>query len=120
VTSGVPASLAAKNMTTTVPIVFPAVVDPVATGLVSGLARPGGNLTGLSGNAPDVLPKRLELLKAVVPRLSRVAVLRNPASPANAPATLKELERGARALGVQLEIVDAGGPNDSGLFFVFE
>ncbi len=112
VTSGVPASLAAKNMTGTVPIVFPAVVDPVETGLVSGLARPGGNLTGLSVNAPDVLPKRLELLKAVVPRLSRVAVLRNPASAANAPATLKELERGARSLGVQLEMIDARGPND--------
>ena len=112
VTSGVSASLAARNATKTVPIVFPAVVGPVETGLVTSLARPGANLTGLSANAPDVLPKRLEMLKQVVPRLSRVAVLRNPASPANAAETLKELERGAHVLGVQLDMVDARGPDD--------
>ena len=112
VTSAVAASLAAKNMTKTVPVVFAAVVGPVETGLVSSLARPGGNLTGLSANAADVLPKRLELLKQIIPRLARVAVLRNPTSPANAPETLKELERGARSLAVQLEMVDAQGPND--------
>lgn len=97
VASGLPATLAAKDMTRTVPIVFPAVV--------------GANLTGLSLNAPDLLPKRLEALGQVVPRLSRVAVLRNPASPGSAPEALKELERGAHALGVQLDMVDARGPN---------
>ena len=112
VTSGVPASLAARDATKTVPIVFAAVVGPVETGLVTSLAHPGANLTGLSANAPDVLPKRLEMLRHVVPRLSRVAVLRNPASPANAAETLKELERGARALGVRLDMVDARGPDD--------
>ncbi len=112
VTSAVAASLAARNMTKTVPIVFAAVVDPVETGLVSSLARPGRNLTGLSANSPEVMPKRLELLKEVVPRLARVAVLRNPASPANAPETLKELERGARSLGVQLDMIDVRSPND--------
>jgi putative ABC transport system substrate-binding protein len=112
VASGLPATLAAKDMTRTVPIVFPAVVGPIETGLVTSLARPGANLTGLSLNAPDLLPKRLEALGQVVPRLSRVAVLRNPASPGSAPEALKELERGAHALGVQLDMVDARGPND--------
>src|SRR5262249_58402762 len=73
--SAAPSALAAKNATTSVPIVFVGVVDPVGLGLVPSLARPGGNITGLATTSADFAGKRLELLKAIVPRLRRVAVL---------------------------------------------
>jgi putative ABC transport system substrate-binding protein len=72
VASGTPAALAAKNVTRTVPIVFVAVNDPVGTGLVASLARPGENITGLTNQTPDLAMKRVELLKEVVPQLSRL------------------------------------------------
>src|SRR5882724_5084605 len=80
-----PAALAAKHATQTIPIVILTAIDPVGAGLVASLARPGGNLTGLSVLAPELSGKRLELLQEVVPGLTRVAVLWNAANPANAP-----------------------------------
>ena len=94
-------ALAAKNATITIPIVFFDVADPVALGLVDSLARPGGNLTGLTIITEVLVGKRLELLKETVPKLSRVAVLWNPESPGNA-LQWKESQLQARALGLQL------------------
>jgi putative ABC transport system substrate-binding protein len=81
VTAGTPAALVAKSAITTIPVVMAAVGDPIGTGLVKSLARPGGNLTGLAGIAPDLEGKRLELLTQIVPKLSSVAFLGNPANP---------------------------------------
>jgi len=92
-----PAALAAKHATQTIPIVITAAIDPVGTGLVASLARPGGNLTGLSVLAPELNGKRLELLKEVVPGMNRVAVFWNAANPANASAW-QETQAAARAL----------------------
>jgi putative ABC transport system substrate-binding protein len=110
-TSGGPAALAAKKATTSVPIVFVGVVDPVALGLVPSLGRPGGNITGLTTTSADLAGKRLELLREFVPSLRRVAVLWHPENPTN-PIQLKEAQVGARTLGVQLEPVPVHGSND--------
>ena len=109
--SGEPAILAAKRATTTIPIVMAISADPVGTGLVASLARPGGNVTGLSILAPEVAGKRLQLLKEAVPRASRVAVLWNAAYPGKA-LELSETQSAARALGVTLQSVEVRGPND--------
>ena len=111
VASASSAALAVKRATTSVPIVFVGVIDPVELGLVSSLGRPGGNITGLTTNSADVAGKRLELLRATVPRLSRVAVLWHPANPTN-PIQLQGAQAAARTLGVQLEPVPVQGPND--------
>ena len=105
------AALAAKQATPTIPIVMAAgPPDPVASGFVASLARPGGNITGLSlFVGPEIFGKSLQLLKETVPRVSRVAVLRNPANVAH-PLVLKEIEVAARSLGVQLQILEARGP----------
>src|SRR5438034_9085178 len=79
--AGTPASLAVKKATTTIPLVMVAVGDPVATGLVASLARPGGNITGLTSISSEMEGKRLELLREVVPKISHIAVLWNAASP---------------------------------------
>ncbi len=110
---GTLAALAAKRATTTVPIVFTAVGDPVADGLVASLARPGGNLTGLS-LLLQLVDKLLELLKQTVPEISRVALLLKPdAAP---DRTIKDYltaaEAAAQALGVRLQVVEARGPED--------
>src|SRR5438132_14013302 len=96
---------AAKEATVTIPIVFAQDGDPVASGFVASLSRPGGNTTGLSTIAPELSGKRLELLKEVVPKLSRVAVLGTSTSPSTAP-TLKETELAAGASKVQLQYLD--------------
>jgi len=106
-----PAALAARKATTSVPIVFVGVVDPVGVGLVPSLGRPGGNITGLATNSEDFAGKRLELLKAIVPSLKRVAVLWHPANLTN-PIQLKGAQVAARTLGVRLEPVSIQGPND--------
>ena len=112
VASGPLAVLAAKKATTSVPIVFPNVLDPVELGLVSSLARPGGNITGLAFASADLIGKRPELLREVVPKLRRVAVLWDPANPSN-PRQLQGAEIAARTLGMQLfEPVPFRGPND--------
>jgi putative tryptophan/tyrosine transport system substrate-binding protein len=105
-----PAALAAKDATTTIPIVMAGVGDPVGSGLVASLARPGGNVTGLSVLQPEVVGKQLEFLKAVLPTVSRVAVLWNPAHPAHA-LLVRAADMAAQALGVQLHLVEARGPD---------
>jgi ABC-type uncharacterized transport system substrate-binding protein len=109
--SAAPAALAAKRATVSVPVIFVGVFNPVELGLVSSLARPGGNITGLAANAADLAGKRLELLRGIVPRLRRVAVLWHPANPTN-PIQLKGAQAAARTLGVQLEPVSIQGPDD--------
>jgi putative tryptophan/tyrosine transport system substrate-binding protein len=103
------AALAAKQATTTIPIVFGIALEPVERGLVASLARPGGNITGLEARGIELAGKRLELFKDAVPTISRVAVLVNPAEPTHASMP-SALEREARALGVQLQRVEAGAP----------
>ncbi len=107
-------ALAARQATQTIPIVFSAVGDPVADGLVSSLARPGGNVTGLSLVSTELVGKWLELLKQAVPGINRVALLLKPdAVPdRNKKRFLKEADRAARALGVRLQVVEARGPAD--------
>jgi putative tryptophan/tyrosine transport system substrate-binding protein len=111
VTPGTPASMAAKKATSTVPIIFAGVADAVGTGLVASLARPGGNITGLTSISAELGGKRLELLKAVVPKASRVTVLYNPADPSNV-LVLKELQESARALGLALQPLAVRGPDE--------
>jgi putative ABC transport system substrate-binding protein len=101
VMSSTPAALAAKKSTSTIPIVFIGVSDPVAAGLVDSLARPGGNVTGFTAMSSELAGKRLELLKETVPKLSRVAVLWDPRDP-NAAGSWKESQLPARELGMQL------------------
>ena len=109
-----PATVAAKQATKTIPIVFAVVSDPVTSGLVTSLARPGGNVTGLSVLEPELVGKRLELLKQVVPGGSRVAVLWHPGAVGERTEkdVLKEAEAAARAMGVPLQFVEARGPAD--------
>ena len=114
VAAGTPPALAAKQATRTLPIVFATAADPVGSGLVTSLARPGGNVTGLSILAPELVGKRLELLKQAVPGVSRVAVLWQPGD--FGERTEKDMLKGAdvaaRALGVRLQFVEARGPAD--------
>ncbi len=111
---GTPQALAAKQATRTLPIVFIAVGDPVTSGLVTSLARPGGNVTGLSFFGPELVGKCLELLTQAVPGVSRVAVLWQPrAVPERTEKDiLKRAEVTARALGVRLQFVEARGPEN--------
>jgi putative ABC transport system substrate-binding protein len=107
-----PPALAAKNATSTIPIVMGTSADPVGSGLVASLARPGGNVTGLSFSVGlEVVGKELELLNETVPNARRVAVLSNPANPGNVRA-LETVKTRARALGVQLQILEARGPDE--------
>ena len=106
VAQGGAATKAAQRSTRTIPIVMSTVIDPVGSELVASLARPGGNVTGLSLMASDLVAKQLELLKEVVPRVSRLALLWNPANPGSAPQ-LREAEAAARALGVRLQTQEA-------------
>jgi putative ABC transport system substrate-binding protein len=114
VAGGTPQAVAAKQATRTVSIVFAAAGDPVTSGLVTSLARPGGNVTGLSALTPELVGKCLEQLKQAVPRVSRVAVLWQPG--AYPERTAKDMLKGAevagRALGVRLQVVEARGPAD--------
>jgi putative ABC transport system substrate-binding protein len=111
VTSGSQAIQAVRQATSTIPVVMVAISALVETGFVTSLARPGGNLTGLSLVAPELSGKRLELLKEILPGLSHVAVLANPANPSTA-AQLRETQRVAQALQVQLHVVEVRGPQE--------
>ncbi|MGE5305359.1 MAG: ABC transporter substrate-binding protein [Alphaproteobacteria bacterium] len=111
VTSGATATRAAKEATMTIPIVMLQDPDPVGNGFVTSLARPGGNITGFSSLIADLSGKRLELLKEILPKLSRVAVLGNSANTGNA-TQLKETERAAGELGMQLQYLDMLRPKD--------
>ena len=104
--------MAAKSATETIPIVMVAVRDPVGIGLIASLARPGGNVTGVSGSAGlEWVAKQLELLKATVPKIRRVAILSNPTN-AYHQLAIREANVAARSLGVQLQLLEARGPND--------
>ena len=106
------ATLAAKNATGTIPIVLVAAGDPLGSGLVANLARPGGNVTGPSSMYGDLAGKQLELLKETVPKVSRVAVLWNPANAVWQAQMLRQTEIAARALGLQLQLLEARGPDE--------
>ena len=109
--AGTLAPLAAKRATTTIPIVMIAAGDPLGSGLVASLARPGGNVTGMSLMASDLGAKRLELLKEVLPRLCRVAVLWNADNPYSV-LVFKETQAGGRTLGIEVRSLEVRGPDD--------
>jgi len=111
VTPGTLSTLAAKHATTTIPIVMVSVGDPVGTGFATSLGRPGGNITGLSDMNPDLSGKRLELLKEVLPKLARVAVLLNPGHPPNVDQ-LRETQAAARILRVTLQTLEVRRSDD--------
>ena len=106
VTANTRATAAAKEATRTIPIVFTVSGDPVAEGLVTSLARPDGNLTGLATISPELVGKQLEMLKGIVPKLTRVAILTNPTQPSHA-AAVRQAEVAARALGLQVQPLKA-------------
>jgi putative ABC transport system substrate-binding protein len=108
---GTLAPLAAKRATTTIPIVMTTAGDPLGVGLVSSLARPGGNVTGLSFMAPDLAGKQLQLIKEVLPRLSRVAILWDAANPYPA-LVFEETQRAAQTLGIEVQSLEVRGPDD--------
>src|SRR6476619_945311 len=101
---GTAPAVAAKAATTTIPIVFVIPDDPIQLGLVASLSRPGGNVTGVNFFLGEVVPKRLELLRELVPAMKRVAVFVNPANPARAETLVREAESTGRAMGLHLEI----------------
>lgn len=110
--SGTPASFAARDATTTIPIVMGSVAaDPVETGLIANLARPGGNITGMTSISAQISAKRLQLLSETVPRLSRVAAFWNPTNPTYGPV-LKEFEVAAGTLGLELLRLEVHTPDD--------
>ena len=111
VTAGTPASLAVKKATTTIPLVMIAVGEPVGTGLVTSLARPGGNITGLTSIAEDLEEKRLELLREVIPKLSHIAVLWNPVSPIQVILE-KEVQAAAQALRMKVLSLGVRAPEE--------
>jgi putative ABC transport system substrate-binding protein len=100
-------ALVAKAATTTIPIVFVAGEDPVRLGFVASLARPGGNMTGINIFSNELVAKRLELLRELVPGAARVAVLVNPANPATAESTLRDVQAAVRAIGLQVQVLNA-------------
>jgi putative tryptophan/tyrosine transport system substrate-binding protein len=108
---GTPATVAAKRATQALPIVTAAAIDPVATGLVASLSRPGGNVTGLSSGSSELSEKTVELLKEIVPQTRRIAVLLNPSNPAE-PLKLNEVQTAAEPLGVQLQVLPVRDPKE--------
>jgi len=110
-TGTIPAVLAAKAATTTIPIVFMIGVDPVELGFVASLNRPGGNLTGVTSLAAELGPKRVELLHELVPTATIIAALVNPANP-NSEAASRDLQAAARSLGLQLHVLNASSERD--------
>jgi len=111
VAGGPPAPEAAQRATTTIPIIVAYHPDPVGSGLAASLARPGGNVTGMSVLTPELVGKQLQLLKEVIPGMSRVAVLSNPTVPTNA-LLLKEAEVAAPVMNVQLQVLEVRAPGD--------
>jgi putative ABC transport system substrate-binding protein len=115
--SGSPGALAAKAATTTIPIVFVVGSDPVKMGLVASLNRPGGNLTGVANLNNQLAPKRLELMRELVPAATSIAVLFNPTNPGPNEAVLSNLQVAARTLGVQLHVLYASAERDFDMVF---
>jgi ABC-type uncharacterized transport system substrate-binding protein len=112
-----PAALAAKAATTTIPIVFQVGSDPVEVGLVASLQRPGGNLTGVTNLNSELGPKRLELLRQIVPTASAVGLLVNPTSPNLAESSSKDMQAVTRSLGLQLHVLHASAETDFEMVF---
>jgi putative ABC transport system substrate-binding protein len=115
-TRGTPAALAAKNATGTIPVVITGLADPVGQGIVASLARPGGNITGVSAIVTELYAKRVELLRELLPRASRISTLFNMSNPSLPPAW-KEIETAARSLGMQPQLLDVRKPEDLGPAF---
>ena len=111
-TTTTPAALAAKAVTTTIPIVFEMAADPVQLGLVASLNRPGGNVTGVTNAQVAIAPKRLQLLHELVPTASVIALLVNPTNPTIAETNTKGLQAAARALGLELHVMNASTERD--------
>ena len=111
-TGGSNSALAAKAASTTIPVVFAVAEDPVKLGLVGSLARPGGNLTGINYFSNELTAKRLELLHELVPAAIRVSVLVNPTNAVNAEAIIRDVERAAHAMGLQIRILEAGSSGE--------
>src|SRR5215475_6300453 len=111
VTWGTPAARAAKGTTRTVPIVMAAVIDPVGTGLIASLARPGGNLTGVTSGAAELSGKNVELLTELAPGVKRIAVLWNPANPIQ-PMAFREAQVAAEAKRLQIQSVGVSDPSE--------
>jgi len=116
-TGGTAPAIAAKAATTTIPIVFTIPEDPVQLGLAASLARPGGNLTGVNLLVGELVPKRLEVLHELVPAMTRVAILVNPANPDRAEAQVREAESAARAMGLQVQSLKAGSSREINAVF---
>jgi putative tryptophan/tyrosine transport system substrate-binding protein len=108
----IPSTFAAKAATTTIPVAFVVSEDPVKLGLVTSLARPGGNLTGINFLAGELVAKRLELLRGLVPGARRIAVLVNPADQTITETTLKDAETAARAMGLQIQVHNASSSRE--------
>jgi putative ABC transport system substrate-binding protein len=106
-TVGAPSTFAARAATTTIPIAFVVAEDPVRVGLVTSLARPGGNITGINFLSGELAAKRLELMRELVPRAARVAVLVNTADAMRTETTLRDVEPAARTMGVQIQVLNA-------------
>jgi putative ABC transport system substrate-binding protein len=117
-TGGPDSALAAKAATTTIPVVFAVNEDPVKLGLVASLARPGGNLTGVNFFNAELVAKRLELLRELVPAATRVAVLVNPANATSTETTLRDVEVAARSIGLQLKTLNASTSGEINAAFV--
>ena len=110
-TRGTPAALAARNATATIPVVFTGVGDPVGQGIVASLARPGRNITGLSAAVTEIFPKRVQLIRELVPKAARIAALFNMSNPA-LPSQWREVERAARSLGAEAHLLDVRKAED--------
>jgi putative ABC transport system substrate-binding protein len=106
------AALSAKSATRTIPIVMVGVGDPVQAGLIASLAHPGGNVTGTSSLSAEVIGKQIQLLKEIIPNVSRFAAIWNPANPVWQGLQLKQAEAAARALGIELQTIEAKTPNE--------
>jgi putative ABC transport system substrate-binding protein len=111
VTRGTPATMAAKNATSTIPVVMAAIGEPVETGAVASLARPGGNVTGLSAFVTELTAKRVEIMHDLIPRMSRIALLDNMEN-RSVPSQWNELKRAALAFGIQPLLCDVKRPED--------
>jgi ABC-type uncharacterized transport system substrate-binding protein len=111
-TGGVVSAIAAKSATTTIPIVFAQGSDPIRYGLVAGLNRPGGNVTGVTFYNSALGPKRIGLLREVVPKATVIGVLINPNNPSAIPDTMEEMQDAGRSIGVTIEVVQAGSDRE--------
>ncbi|MGA7532924.1 MAG: ABC transporter substrate-binding protein, partial [Pseudolabrys sp.] len=112
VVTTISAARAAQRATATIPIVMTGLIDPVGVGLIASLARPGGNTTGLSNMAQDVMPKLVEMLRATFPTIKAIAILFNPTNPANREMMSKEIPAQASSIGVTLRPVEFRGAKE--------